>query len=471
MPHLHSQSNNHTKHRGQLAIISATAATIAAPYVLPALGIGTKVDMLNVTQTCSSARGGLAQAIEGMLSSVPVIGGYIGTAGWSSALIAGGIGIAGIALGNYVHKHYDRKGHIPWGKVIKYTALATSMLIAMPSILSGVSMGIAYIASVAAGNAGLAAARAFLEPTIGFSGVAHTAPTGLAGLAPHLLTCGRALVPAGLALASNKREHKNAYECRLLKPTLPLKGQPTELSFQLIDTATGRPLQADELQILHTRPLHTMIVDSSLRDYHHLHPEYDASRNCFTCRFTPNLQSKYTLWNDFTVKGEKASTHTRTEMGLARGMGLPARIGHTSRIQHPNMQIDIITSEPLRKGRPATLTLEVRDSFGNPITDLEPIMGAYAHLAAFSADGKTFLHTHPMGEEPTNANARGTSPLKFHLTPEREGPNQFFLQIQRGGQIQTIRFGQLVAESRDKYASSAAIRNTLTMLPALNHSR
>ncbi len=448
----HPNADQHRWHKWELGLVAGTAAVIASPYLLPLIGIGDKSIASQIASLCGdpNSRGGLTQLVEDALGSTPLVGGMLAGVGWGPAIASGAIGIAGVLAGDYIHRHYDRKGHIPWGKVVKYAALTTSVLIALPSILSGVSMGLTFLANFFGYDAGQWMANAMVN-TIGFSGLPHTSPTGLAGLLPHLFTCGRALLPLGAALFANHENTSSTtsgYSAHMVATCVPIRNQPCEVTFQLIDNETGRPLTDAELEVVHTRPLHTMIVDSSLRDYHHLHPTYDPARKCFVAQFTPNLQTGYTMWNDFTVKGEAAPTYVNTPLSAMRGISLPPRVMHTSRVEGDGVAVDIRPDVPLRAGGHHTLTLDIRDATGRPVTDLEPIMGAYAHLVAFSADSQHFLHIHPLGAEPATDTARGTSPLHFHVMPEVEGPTQFFLQIQRGGKIITLPFGQIVAPAQ-----------------------
>ncbi len=458
MQHAHSQSNDkHNLHRWELGLVATAAAIIATPYVLPLIGVGDTVLAANVSGLCSSTKGGLTQAIEGVLGKTPYIGGMLSAAGWGAALTSGAIGVAGVLIGDYIHKHYDRKGHIQWGTVIKYAALTTSVFIALPSILSGISMGVAYLAGLAGSDA-LFAARDVMASTIGFSGVAHDAPTGLAGLVPHLFTCGRALLPAGLAIFASQKSkpHSAEYDVTMVSPAAPSRGVPTELAFQIVDKKSGRKIDESELKVLHTRPLHTMVVDSSLRDYHHLHPKYDPVRKAFVCQFTPALRGNYAMWNDFTVKGEEQPFYLKTNIGGLHGFSLPTRVEHTSRAEADGLTVRLTSDQRLSANSDAMLTVDVRDKAGNPVTNLEPIMGAYAHLVGFSADGKHFIHSHPMGPEPHSNSARGASPLCFHVSlPDCSGV-KFFLQIQREGKLLTLPFGQAVAQSKAIQQQQAA---------------
>lgn len=445
----HSPAPHSTLHRWELGLVATAAAIIGAPFALPLVGVGTAI-LPSVLSACGNTTGGLTQAVEGMFGKDSLLSSGVG---WETSLTSGIIGVGGAMLGDYIHRHYDKKGQIPWGKVIKYAALATSALIALPSILSGISMGLTFLANVTGGFEAGEWMRHAMEGTIGFSGVAHNAPTGLAGLLPHLFTCGRALLPIGAAAyAATQRDEKSegaaGYHVQLVSHAPILKGQPSELAFQILDEETGRALGADELKILHTKPLHTMVVDSSLTDYHHLHPAYDEKRQLFTCQFTPAQQGCYSMWSDFTVKGEAQPTHIKTNISALHRLNLPPRISPSSQMRSTDCSLSITAEPPLRAGQSSELTLEIRDAAGQPLSDFEPIMGAYAHLIGFTADGAHFIHSHPMGAEPKSMADRGSSPLHFHITPPASGEAKFFLQIERNGRTQTIPFGQIIAADR-----------------------
>jgi hypothetical protein len=460
MPHnSNKQASNHSLHRWELGLVATAAAVISAPFVGPLVNFGDPALASRVANICGTASGGLAQGIEGLLSSTPLIGGMLVGFGWGPSIISGIIGIGGVMLGDYIHRHYDKKGQIQWGTIIKYAALTTSFLIALPSVLSGISMGLVFLAEAGAtlfngslsGYEASAWARKALEGTIGFSGFTHTDPTGLAGLAPHLFTCGRALLPLGstyfTARSQRHADERGEYEIRLVSTDTPQKDKPYEVAFQLLDKKTGRPLSDDELQVVHTRPLHTMIVDSSLTDYTHLHPEYDAKRKLFVCNFTPEQNSNYMMWNDFTVQGEKDPHYVRVPLGETRSpiRPIPARIAHTNEATDGDIRITLSSSGPLRAGQENQLTIDIRDHDGKPVTDLEPMMGAFGHLIGFSADGQHFIHSHPMGREPETLTEHGKTPLTFHVVPPVSGPVKFFLQVERGGITHTIPFGQMIA--------------------------
>ncbi len=89
----------------------------------------------------------LAQHMAGFLAPIPLIGATLAAGGLGAVGIAAVIGIGGTLLGRYLEKKDVRYHGVNVGKVVRWAALATSMLCSMPAILSGISMGLHFLSS------------------------------------------------------------------------------------------------------------------------------------------------------------------------------------------------------------------------------------------------------------------------------------------------------------------------------------
>ena len=129
-------------------------------------------------------------------------------------------------------------------------------------------------------------------------------------------------------------------------------------------------------------------------------------------------------------------------------------------------------TRPLVEGMPAPLRFSVREADGSPAS-LEPYLGMAAHAVVARDDGQVFIHLHPMGTISAAAQAtfalrqRGdtamgaigsliagtdsamramphTLPggaLSFPYAFPRPGRYRIWVQVRRGGQVQTAAFG------------------------------
>jgi hypothetical protein len=84
------------------------------------------------------------------------------------------------------------------------------------------------------------------------------------------------------------------------------------------------------------------------------------------------------------------------------------------------------------------VTLTVRRN-GRPVTDLEPYLGAYAHLVVLRAGDLGYLHVHPDGEPGDGRTAAGPG-IAFHAEVPSPGTYRLFLDFKHRGAVRTAEF-------------------------------
>lgn len=199
--------NQHAAHIQNIAIIGGVVAgVILAPYVLPALGLGTfSVAQGALTALHTFTEGsGLAALATQAISHIPLVGASLAKGGFFNAFMSGGMGLAAVFGYEMLPNNSIVRG---LGKMVKYGLLATSALIALPATITGISNGLIYLASEF-GGAGLAQSVAEIVAhtlgTIPFSEAAVHGASTVAGLMPHLATCGLAFFGAGAAFGADE---------------------------------------------------------------------------------------------------------------------------------------------------------------------------------------------------------------------------------------------------------------------------
>lgn len=217
-------------------------------------------------------------------------------------------------------------------------------------------------------------------------------------------------------------------------------GQENTLTLKLTD-ASGSPVSLDKLQEVHTKKVHWLIVDETLGDYHHVHPTAGQESGTYTASFTPEKAGTYKVWMDVTpvdaaqqyipveLKGEKPCGAACVEQTV------------TSEGESGGLKASLTFEKPLTAGAADMGKVTITDKDGKPVADLEPVMGAFAHVVAFYEDFATVAHVHPMGEEPKSETERGGPDLMFHLEPKEAGFLKIFVQVQRGGKSIFIPLG------------------------------
>ena len=201
----------------------------------------------------------------------------------------------------------------------------------------------------------------------------------------------------------------------------------------------GKPLTFADLKEVHTRKLHLLVIDPSLTDYQHIHPLPGKKPGEYVFDFTPKLAAHYRAWADITPLSG-AHAYVRADMGAP----LPAA-AHVDKLQsyeasQDGLQLKLSFDMPPQAGK-AAMGQVVITKDGKPFTQLEPVMGAFAHIVAFSEDYQDILHVHPMGKEPQAPEERGGSVLEFHIEPKVSGFIKLFVQLRIDGKDVFVPFG------------------------------
>jgi len=129
----------------------AVAGFALLPVVMPWFGFGGRASEL-ASQICSSTaisdQTGWAGTVAGALSQLPLIGSSLATAGIPAVAIAATVGIGGMLLARHLEKKGAEIYGFPAGKIVRWLALGTSVLFALPSILSGITMALHFLATM-----------------------------------------------------------------------------------------------------------------------------------------------------------------------------------------------------------------------------------------------------------------------------------------------------------------------------------
>lgn len=441
--------------KAALAAGVAVGAVMLAPTVLPFLGVGTAKDAAYFVYTMHGVDNGtgIAGAVNELLGEVPVFGETMVKGGMPAALLVASIGVGGWLLGKFVEKK-EGGAHVKLGKIIRYAALATSALIALPATLTAIGIGLTYLAHTLVGTEFSSLVMNASMNTLGVTGEASASGIGLPGIAatlPHLFTCGASLVPLGLAVNDGLLDDEAPaappppYTLRIT-PKQPLAaGEPVEAVLSIINNKTGKALTPEELAVVHTKKLHVFVVDDGLKDYHHLHPEPTSTPGEFAFSFTPKTGHDYQCFAELTTQTDGQAHRLHTELAAEKTRRVLPAITTNTDVNMDGLQFAWRAEQPLRQGEPCMVDVSIRDASGKTYDKLEPVMGAYAHLVGFSANGGGMVHCHPLGREPQSTAERGVGTLQFHVEPEVAGATQFFLQIQKNGQDVFVPFGQYVA--------------------------
>lgn len=260
-----------------------------------------------------------------------------------------------------------------------------------------------------------------------------------------------ALLPKQALIPTSKLAHLlppsfSTTSLSLLEPLTLEPGVEQRVRFKAEKWLTkGRPLLLPEhLLELHGQRMHAFIADLTLQDYHHLHPQPTGVPGEYECRFTPGRSGHYRMWvNQVPLEsGREEFPH----LDLRKPESYPIVPEKDRHIAHEaeadGLRVRLSFNEPVL--RPETLyagRLEFSSSADDqPVNDLEPFMGAHAHLVAIAEDYYLVQHLHPHGAVPREGQFGGPV-VEFPYRPLLPCWFKIFVQVKRGGKVITLPLG------------------------------
>lgn len=232
--------------------------------------------------------------------------------------------------------------------------------------------------------------------------------------------------------------------------------------------ADGKPVTPDQLAVAHTKKIHLLIIDESLGDYQHAHPDPTDAPGVYRFAFNPKFGGKYTVWADLVPTATGAQEYAKTSVAV-KGAPAPTveKTNTTDEIAGAveRLRFDLTTDDgqPLQAGKASLVKVKISTVDGKDFAGLEPLMGAFAHMVGFTGSLDSVTHVHPMGKEPEAESERGGPELSFHVVPEKAGYLKLFLQTQIHGVNEFASFGFQVAPPVAESGESApAEASTLT---------
>ncbi len=277
----------------------------------------------------------------------------------------------------------------------------------------------------------LAAARAYAER--------YTCPMHADVICGKKDICGKCGMPLDqlvVLLPSDARSGLSAQHAvqATITTDAPLEvGKPAHATLHLRN-AQDEPVTLAELIETHTRKIHLLLVDPSLTDYHHEHPQPTDKPGDYRFDFTPQKPGNYLAWADLRPLPLGLQEY---EKATIAGSGTAEPISN----KEPRFEGDadglhfVLTLPPaeVKAGQSTLAKLRITKKDGSGFTELEPVMGAFAHLVGFNEDRETVLHMHPTGAPITSPSARGGPELEFKIYATKPGFIRLFSQVQIGG--------------------------------------
>jgi hypothetical protein len=172
-------------------------------------------------------------------------------------------------------------------------------------------------------------------------------------------------------------------------PGSPVPARPVELGYRVFDAESGEVIT--RLPVGHERQMHLIAVSKDLEDFQHIHPKPGPGGDfAVTTEFSE--EGDYVLYDEFKYEGQ--TVLDRRELVVGDGGGKASLSPDMKPKTVGELTVSMEAPELIRAGEEVVFTYMVEKDGGAPADDLEPYLGAAAHVAIVSEDTREFVHTH-----------------------------------------------------------------------------
>jgi hypothetical protein len=211
-------------------------------------------------------------------------------------------------------------------------------------------------------------------------------------------------------------------------------GEPGTLSFRISD-ADGDAVT--RFATSHEKRLHLIVVRTDGTQFRHVHPTM-ADDGTWSLPWQWAEAGTYRVYADFVPQAESAEADTIT---LTRTVEVAGQFAPASPAPTRVASVDGYTVEltgDLKVGSSSGLTFTASKD-GEPVTTLQPYLGAFGHLVALRDGDLAYLHVHPEGEEPQAGETSGPK-IGFAAHAPTPGRYLLYLDFQVGGKVHSAPF-------------------------------
>lgn len=214
-------------------------------------------------------------------------------------------------------------------------------------------------------------------------------------------------------------------------------GQPAKVELSL-ETSGGMSIAPYELAVTHTEKMHVMVIDPSLEDYHHVHPEAEGMEGTYQFDFTPARAGAYRVFTEIVPLRSRRQAIAYSEIEVP-GEAQKATFAQSTQYEVNGVQFELVgIPDEIETGRDYRFELQVMDQEGRAVA-LETVMGAKGHMVAFDSEGTGFAHMHPIDSIAAvrtagiSSSASEDDTLAFLFNVPNAGWYRVFAQIQLDG--------------------------------------
>jgi hypothetical protein len=201
-------------------------------------------------------------------------------------------------------------------------------------------------------------------------------------------------------------------------------GEPFDWSFKIVTSNGDVVTKFDEA---HGQRSHLIVVRRDLTRFQHLHPTLDSDGTWRVKDFTLPDPGVYRAFVDLVVDGRPMTLGF--DLFASGTMNVASRPDSSQRATTDGYDVELRTDD-LLAGKSIKVAFDIsRD--GEPVSRLDPYLGALGHLVALREGDLAYLHVHPEETSPDSGR------VEFGANFPTSGRYRLFLQSKPDGTLIT----------------------------------
>ena len=201
-------------------------------------------------------------------------------------------------------------------------------------------------------------------------------------------------------------------------------------TFQLIDHQTNAAVTDADLMMMNERILHLFAYDPALKEFQHVHPEYDGKHWSVDLNFAVN--GNYWIWSQGELMNGNEDFSSSTRLLVQDGQDAwpaPPKLSDV-RMGSDGISTAQLDDTQLVAGEMSMLMVTLGRNDGSQ-PENTPYLGAFAHVVATPLEGDSLTHVHPMDGDTPNVGM-------VHMMFPTAGFYRVWIQFMDGGQLRVV---------------------------------
>ena len=249
----------------------------------------------------------------------------------------------------------------------------------------------------------------------------------------------------GMALIAGDPYDTRDYDLEFTtSPAAVVSGKPFTMKFNVRHPGTGETVKNYEL--VHDKRYHLFVISQDLSVFQHLHPDLQPDGS-WALTITLPKAGYYRVLSDFVPSGGSPQFLGQTLVTTDFDGDLESQAARLEPDLVFKKTVDTITAsvdlDPVSMvaGEYGHLRFTLTDaSSGEPITDLQPYLGAFGHTLILSEDMLDYVHSHPSEGSDDISSGLGGPRVTFEGYMPRPGRYRAWTQFLRKDQLTTVSF-------------------------------